>query len=252
MISWGVKLYDRVSAVIAELVANSYDADATEVIITAPMDGMLARKQGGVLIDQGFSIEVSDDGGGMLVDEKVNEVNEFYLKVGSERRNDPRRGDLSKKFERRVMGRKGVGKLAPFGVCQTIEVISSSGEKVAAKTGGGKGFVTSHFVMDRKAIMNETDEPYYPKPGLLDETLQPKLGTTIRMRIFDHRRVPKIADFERQMAQRFGLATSNWRIVLRDSGKKPGDEDYERIVGEFETKLKPGTKKTRRKSGAVH
>lgn len=238
----GVKLYDRVSAVIAELVANSYDADATEVIITAPMDGMLARKQGGVLIDQGFSIEISDDGGGMLVDEKVNEVNEFYLKVGSERRNDPRRGDVSKKFGRRVMGRKGVGKLAPFGVCQTIEVISSSGEKIAAKSGGGKGFVTSHFVLDRNVILSETDAPYYPIPGTLDETLQPKLGTTIKMKVFDHRRVPKIADFERQMAQRFGLATSNWRIILRDSGKKPGDEDYERIVGAFETKLKPGTK----------
>ena len=66
----GIKLYDRVSAVIAELIANSYDADATEVIITAPMDQMLARKQGGVLNDQGFSIEVSDNGGGMLVDEK--------------------------------------------------------------------------------------------------------------------------------------------------------------------------------------
>jgi hypothetical protein len=238
----GVKLYDRVSAVIAELVANSYDADATEVIITAPMDQMLSRKQGGVLIDQGFSIEISDNGGGMLVDEKINEVNEFYLKVGSERRKDSRRGDLSKKFKRRVMGRKGVGKLAPFGVCQTIEVISSSGESVNAKSGGEKGFVTSHFIMDREAIMDETDAPYYPKPGALDETLQPKLGTTIRMGIFDHRRVPKIADFERQMAQRFGLATPNWRIILRDSGKKPGDEDYERIVGAFETKLKPGTK----------
>lgn len=33
----GVKLYDRVSAVIAETVANSYDADATKVTIRAPM-----------------------------------------------------------------------------------------------------------------------------------------------------------------------------------------------------------------------
>ena len=30
----GVKLYDRVSSVIAELVANSYDADATKVTIS--------------------------------------------------------------------------------------------------------------------------------------------------------------------------------------------------------------------------
>ena len=33
----GVKLYDRVSAVIAEIIANSYDADATEVTVRAPM-----------------------------------------------------------------------------------------------------------------------------------------------------------------------------------------------------------------------
>ncbi len=81
----GVKLYDRVSAVIAELVANSYDADATEVVISGPMGELLARKESGVLIDQKFIIEVSDNGSGMLVDGAVNEVNDFYLKVGSER-----------------------------------------------------------------------------------------------------------------------------------------------------------------------
>jgi len=109
----GVKLYDRVSAVIAEIIANSYDADATEVVITAPMGEMLARKQQGQLIDQGLAIEVSDNGLGMLVDDKINEINEFYLRVGAERRNDPRRGDRSKIFGRRVMGRKGVGKARP-------------------------------------------------------------------------------------------------------------------------------------------
>ena len=67
----GVRLYDRVSAVIAEIIANSYDADATEVTITAPMDEMLARKQQGQLVDGGFSIEVSDNGLGMLVDDSV-------------------------------------------------------------------------------------------------------------------------------------------------------------------------------------
>lgn len=251
----GVKLYDRVAAVIAELVANSYDADATEVTIAAPMGQMLARKQGGELIDQGFSIEVSDNGSGMLANDAVNEINDFYLKVGAERRNDPRRGDRSKMFGRRVMGRKGVGKLAPFGVCQQIEVISSSGEKVTQKDDPGKiqkGFFTANFILDRKAILSETDAPYYPSVGPLDESVQPKLGTIIKMKVFDHRRVPKIADFERQMAQRFGLATSNWRITLRDSGKKPGEIDYERVVGAFETKLKQGTKITfeRRTSSA--
>jgi hypothetical protein len=44
----GVKLYDRVSAVLAELVANSYDADATNVEILAPMGEYLASREGGV------------------------------------------------------------------------------------------------------------------------------------------------------------------------------------------------------------
>jgi len=245
----GVKLYDRVSAVIAEVVANSYDADATEVIITAPMGELLANKRDGKLVDRGFSIEVTDNGNGMLVDTSVNEINDFYLKVGSERRNDPRRGDRSKKFGRRVMGRKGVGKLAPFGVCQNIEVISSSAASTTASRSGSskKGFITSHLILDRLAILSETDEPYYPQPGPLDETIQPKEGTTIKMEVFDHRKVPKIGDFERQLAQRFGLAAPNWRIVLRDSNKKPDDVDYERVVGAFETKIKAGTKITFRR-----
>src|ERR1700682_2791359 len=81
----GVKLYDRVSAVIAELVANSYDADATQVTISAPMGELLATKTKGVLVDKNFVIEVSDNGTGMTPEE----VNDFYLIVGAERRSDP-------------------------------------------------------------------------------------------------------------------------------------------------------------------
>jgi hypothetical protein len=104
----GVKLYDRVSAVIAELVANGYDADATEVYVEAPMGAFLASMQAGKVKDSGYSIVVRDNGTGMEPDV----INAFYLKVGAERRKDPERGDQSKKFLRKVMGRKGVGKLA--------------------------------------------------------------------------------------------------------------------------------------------
>jgi len=181
----GVRLYDRVSAVIAELVANSYDADATVVKISAPMDQWLASKVGGEIIDKGFKIEVVDDGVGM----SPQQINEFYLRVGAERRKDAKRGDRSEKFKRKVMGRKGVGKLAPFGVCRIIEVISSGGDLVDAP-GGGKGFRTAHLILDRDAIMSDTDEPYEPVPGNLDETIQAKSGTTLRLSGFGYRHVP--------------------------------------------------------------
>ena len=133
----GRQLYDRVAAVIAEIIANSYDADATEVIITAPMDEMLARKQQASWIDQDFQLkfQITDWECWLMI--ARNEA-EHLPRVGAERRNDPRRGDKSKKFGRRVMGRKGVGKLAPFGVCQKIEVVSSSGGRTEGNDGNGE------------------------------------------------------------------------------------------------------------------
>src|SRR4051794_26588775 len=68
----GIKLYDRVSAVIAELVANSYDADATKVTVSAPMGEWLVEKHAGVIKDKGYRIEVVDNGIGMTPEE-VNE-----------------------------------------------------------------------------------------------------------------------------------------------------------------------------------
>ena len=239
----GVKLYDRVSAVIAEIIANSYDADATEVVISAPMGELLANKVKGKIHDRGFSIEVSDNGSGMT----ASEVNAFYLKVGAERRTDPRRGDISSKFQRRVMGRKGVGKLAPLGVCEKIEVITSGGEETEGADEHGnviRGYVTAHLILERSRILNENeqDAPYYPLIGQQDEIIRRERGTIIRMGGFDHRRVPEIADFERQMAQRFGLPSANWRILLRDSQQKPTDVGYKKVVGQFNLLVKADTK----------
>jgi hypothetical protein len=228
----GVKLYDRVSAVIAELVANCYDADATKVEISAPMGELLATKQDGKIIDKGFIIEIKDNGIGMT----PTEINNFYLIVGAERRLDSKRGDLSKVHCRKVMGRKGVGKLAPFGVCQEVEIISAGGGKITRKNVHGKevqGYLTAHLILKRNQILNDTDEPYFPEVGTLDETISINCGTTIKLKIFDHRKVPQIDDFERQLSQKFGLPTKNWKIALLDSTKTPSDPSFSRIVGEF-------------------
>ena len=224
----GVRLYDRVSAVIAEIIANSYDADATKVTVRAPMGEWLAAKAARVITDKGFVIEVVDNGVGMSPDE----INDFYLKVGAERRKDHKRGDRSKTFRRKVMGRKGVGKLAPFGVCRFIEVISSGGKPVIASN-SDREYRTAHFILDREAILSDTDRPYPPKLGNRDGQLSPRTGTTIQLRCFGYRRVPTMDDFERQLAQRFGLSSDNWQITLADNTKQLS-ESTERDVGEFQ------------------
>lgn len=228
----GMKLYDRVSAVIAELVANSYDADATEVTMTAPMGEYLATRSGGQIHDKGYMIEVKDNGVGMTPDE----VNDFYLVVGKERRLDPNRGDTSPRFKRKVMGRKGVGKLAPFGVCQQIEIISAGGSKKVIESPGGKkqeGFLTAHLILHRNGILEDTDAEYTPNIGDRDQTLSPEPGTTVRLTNFDRRQVPNMESFERQLARRFGLSTSQWRVVLRDSLKTESDPEHQRVLGDF-------------------
>lgn len=228
----GVKLYDKVSAVIAEMVANSYDADATKVEVKAPMGQLLATKQKGELQDKGYTIEVIDYGIGMTPDE----VNSFYLVVGAERRNDVKRGAISKKFKRKVMGNKGVGKLAPFGICEKIEVLSSGGDLVEGKDEQGnktKGYLTAHLILDRNRILKDVEYAYEPTVGSLDGIVRPKTGTHIILRGFAHRYVPEIDQFERQLSQRFGIESPNWKIVLLDSLRKPADDGAKRTVGEF-------------------
>jgi len=239
----GVKLYDRVSAVIAELISNSYDADATAVRVEAPMGQFLATNAGGKVKDKGLSIRIEDNGSGMT----PGEMQEFYLVVGKERRTDPKRGDLSKKFKRAVTGRKGVGKLAPFGICKTIEVISAGGGKVPGKGADGKsakGYLTSHIILKYDDIVSDEEQEYEPKAGYLDDTVSHKTGTTVILTDFNHRRVPDMDDLARQIAQRFGLPSTNWSITLRDNAKAAGSSGYQKKVAAFDVKTMKNTRIT--------
>lgn len=236
----GVKLYDRASAVLAELVANSYDADAAVVEIIAPMGEFLATRLGGEVIDKGREIVVRDNGHGMTPEE----VNDFYLEVGAERRQDPRRGDTSTRFGRKVMGRKGVGKLAPFGICERIELLTSGGERVKGVNADGDsavGYLTAHLFLDRGKILENTTEVYPPDIGPQDGIVRARPGTTLTLSGFGYRSVPSIEDLSRQLAQRFGIERPDWKIVLIDSLKAPGNTGYSSEVGHFVVPMMPTT-----------
>ncbi len=227
----GVKLYDRVSAVIAELVANSYDADATKVMIEAPMGEYLAMRSTSEPRDRGYEIVVADDGCGMTPEE----VNKFYLRVGAERRKDER-GDTSKTYGRKVMGNKGVGKLAPFGICQTIELLTAGGIITNGKDESGinrDGYLRAHLIIDRDGILKDEDYDYRPLVGPLDGTIAIARGTKIILKGFAYRRVPEIESFSRQLAQRFGVKSDTWKIELVDNLKTPTDPNYKVEVGQF-------------------
>ncbi len=98
----GVRMYSTLPPVLAELVANSYDADASEVHIHL-VDG--ADKQ----------IVVSDNGHGMSYDD----INQKFLKIGRNRRENNNQTSPS---GRPVIGKKGLGKLAFFGISHQIDI----------------------------------------------------------------------------------------------------------------------------------
>lgn len=203
----GVKLYDKVSAVVAETIANSYDADAESVIVRLPLNTFLAQHgDDGKVIDSGYTIEVVDDGHGMTPEEAIDS----YLKVGRDRRAASPQGNLSRRKRRPVMGRKGIGKLAPFGICQRMEVISSGGPKTK------DGYITAHFFLDYNELLKDEETAVPVTAGDLDGTYQKKPGTVVRLSRFLPKRVPDAETFHRQLATRFVFAQPDFKITVED------------------------------------
>ncbi|MEW5798311.1 MAG: ATP-binding protein [Bacteroidota bacterium] len=98
----GVSAYSSINKCLAELCSNCYDADAENIQIEMPENFNIANQ-----------ITLKDDGNGMTPDD----IRDKYLYIGFNRRND---SDVSEKKKRKVIGNKGIGKLAAFGIANTI------------------------------------------------------------------------------------------------------------------------------------
>ena len=82
----GINLYSNVPAVLSEIVANSWDADAENVTIAISSDEII----------------IDDNGCGMT----VSDINSHFLKVGYQKREDE---SSTTKIKRRNKSRKGKG-----------------------------------------------------------------------------------------------------------------------------------------------
>ena len=129
----GIRMYSTLPPVLAELIANAYDADAKNVKIIL-IDSPGERK-----------IIIEDDGCGM----SFKELNDKFLRIGRNRRYEE--GQQKTPEGRKIIGKKGLGKLSFFGIAQEIEVETSK-----------NGFENS-FVMDWNDIKNSGESEYHPK-----------------------------------------------------------------------------------------
>ena len=128
----GSRMYSHLPNAIAELIANAYDADAHRVRIEVGKDS---------------SVRVIDDGHGM----SRAEVGDKYLHIGRNRRAEEQSAQ-TESGKRRVSGKKGLGKLALFGI----------GKDVTLRTTRTGASVSTQIHMSYDNLM-ETHGEYTPK-----------------------------------------------------------------------------------------
>ena len=100
---FGISAYNSIKKSLVELCSNSYDADATRIDIVIPKK-----------VEGNSAIIVQDNGTGMSLDE----FQKKYLEIGRNKRID---GDTTS-LGRKVIGNKGIGKLAGFGIAGVIRI----------------------------------------------------------------------------------------------------------------------------------
>lgn len=202
----GLNLYSNTPAVIAEVIANAWDADATEVKV----DFDIQQK----------TITVTDNGHGM----DLNDINDKYLHVGYQKR-DRKVSNFRTPGNRKPMGRKGIGKLSLFSIANKIFVYTRK-----------KGGKDESFLMDSKkikeAIQNEDPSStgeYEPEQIEFDADIEMQ-GTVIKITEMNKMRLTKasISGLKKRIARRFGIINDplGFRILVNGDEVSFSDRDY--------------------------
>lgn len=190
----GLQMYSGAVPAISELISNAYDAMAKNVWITIPT---------GRPIRQTDEIIVKDDGHGM----KFDECNSLYLSVGMDRRSAG--VEWTKPYNglraRKVQGRKGIGKLAGFGIADRIEIRTAKEKQIA------------HFALDFTELTNSAnfvDADGYSPEALQDDgaNTKGKPGTTITLSRLKISRSIDEDEFKQSLARRLLILDENFRV----------------------------------------
>lgn len=192
----GPSLYTNIYYVLAELIANAYDADAKNVYIIANKD----------------DIRVEDDGHGMSY-EKGDITN--YLNVAGVSR-IKEADSFSKSGARRKMGRKGVGKLAALSVSENVDILTvADGER--------SGFVLSRHPDEGSKLRAIGDS------DIMFHHVQDH-GSAIVMRNPQYRLHKTLAAVKRNLLKIFPLVNTDFRIHVVRGDESEIIDDFDKNV----------------------
>jgi len=198
----GPHLYTNIYYVLAELIANSYDAGAGNVYIIQKKD----------------SIIVEDDGIGMSYN---NGGIAKYLNVAVETRTTEEESYITVgKIKRKKMGRKGVGKLAALSVSEDVLVMTKQeGEK-------------SGFILSRKIGSDNKLTPLIDDEISFEKIAEKKSGTSIIMTKPEYGLHKSAKALRNNLVKIFPLVNSQFKIHIITDKETIIIEDFNKeIIG---------------------
>lgn len=172
----GQRLYSQSLDLVRELVANAYDADATEVRIA--------------IADS--SIVVEDNGLGMN-----KEGLRQYFTIGSDFK---KQNPLSEKFKRPRIGEFGIGKFAVLSICDRFEIYTRSKNYAAT------------LIFDRQDFEKRQD---WNIP-LIEHQVNGSEKTGTRVTLFNIKKPLSLLDVERHLINIFPLYDKNFALYLNE------------------------------------
>ncbi|MGL5896975.1 MAG: ATP-binding protein [Lactococcus lactis] len=203
----GVGLYKQLPQALMELITNSWDADASRVEVHIDY----SRR----------SISVLDNGHGM----NLEELNSNFLRVARNRRNN---GEGLTPKGRKLTGKKGLGKLALFGVADRIQVISIKNE------------IKNGFEMNYKSIQSTSEEDFYhPETICVNEKTEQEPSTEIRILDISLQNITKMEPLALALSRRFNLFSKD-KFFVELSDERGNTIGLDEKV--FENSIKPTTK----------
>lgn len=211
----GIKMYAYLPDAIAELVANAYDACATKVEIKLYDDGSNKK------------IIVNDDGDGMSFDE----LNNKFLIIGRNRREE---GLKETSCKRIATGKKGLGKLALFGIGGQIDIeTTKEGEDIATKL--------SLVWEDLKNWNREKQGPDYKPIFEINKCDKDAHGTIISISILKRKTNiddKYIKDTATSLSKLFNFLDDGFKVEISlndgDAIAITNDLKYENLIHQFE------------------
>lgn len=194
----GPNLYTNIYYVLAELIANAYDADAKNVYIISNRD----------------DIRVEDDGHGMSY--KDGDISRYLNVAGVSRTKENE--SLTKSGTRRKMGRKGVGKLAALSVSENVDILTvANGEK-------------SGFVLSRHPD-NGNELKAIPEASIVFDRITDH-GSAIIMRNPQYRLHNTLDAVKRNLLKMFPLVNADFRIHIIRGTEEVIVDNFDRNVME--------------------